>query len=626
MQLVYAYAKKFRCFHDQAFNLVGCYEVAVRKDWSGITIKRLLPFRQKMPDSILSLSAVVGRNATGKTNLIEMIGDKFRQGSRITQPEEAYFLLYADESEEDLYFVEVAAPQEFGTLFSWMGAGEFLSGWCRCDNAECRLTGFAPPPRANTVVVTLCERGQEHQPPLKRSFPNAHLANRFGIHIRCKAVKRLFSSPSKSECSQIRTYPFNRHIRAYGKSSLEAQTKVVQRLFFDKEKAEHSVLHDCCYSLEYLYDLSIVEESDIAEYFPRLYDRFPEELQVASRLIENMLRYFVVQWIGDLDDAEDLRRRFSAYLEPDTMEQWLQVIDKNVDFSNPKSVFTDLLEIIMDYKRETESPLHMSSDYSSDNQLNLEKFIELLLDKPDLLTLTDSSFAFRLPCDDQERDFLMEEVALIDRIVQATPILNGLLKPVWVNISDGELWFIRFLAALSEEIDHRSDVPASKGFILLLDEPETHMHPDLARRLLSNLTTWLSQYYTDVPVQIILTTHSPFLLSDICSENVQVLRRTSDALRATVSDPRMQTYAANIYSILMDSLILDSGYGELALKQIQQTMERLRSQERIEDDEKADIRALVHHVGEQLVKNELSNLYQAKYGNVPSGMEAEVAH
>ena len=55
MQLVYAYAKKFRCFHDQAFNLVGCYEVAVRKDWSGITIKRLLPFRQKMPDSILSV-------------------------------------------------------------------------------------------------------------------------------------------------------------------------------------------------------------------------------------------------------------------------------------------------------------------------------------------------------------------------------------------------------------------------------------------------------------------------------------------------------------------------------------------------------------------------------------------
>ena len=586
MQLVYAYAKKFRCFCDQAFNLVGCYEVAIRKDWSGIMIKRVLPFRQEMPDSILSLSAVVGRNATGKTNLIEMIGEKFRQESRITQPEEEYFLLYADESKEDLFYVEVSMPDKFGDLFHWLVADERRSGWCRYNSTKERLEGCEPS-QQYPVMVTLCERGQERND------------------------------------STTRCFPLKRRVRSYGKSSLEAQTKVVQRLFFDKGTAEHSVLHDCCYWLEYLCDLSIVEGSDIAEYFPRLYDRFPEELQVASKLIENMLRYFMVQGIGNLDYAEDLQRRFSAYLEPDTMEQWLQVIDEKADFSNPKSVFTYLLNIIMEYMRDTESPLHMSSDYSSDNQLNLEKFIELLLDKPDLLTLTDSSFAFRLVYDDQERDLLVEKVALIDKIVQATPILNGLLKPVWVNISDGELWFIRFLAALSEVLDQRSGVP---GFILLLDEPETHMHPDLARRLLDGLTTWLSLNYTDVPVQIILTTHSPFLLSDICSENVQILRRTSDGPLATVSDPRMKTYAANFYSILMDSLILDSGYGELALKQIRQTMERLRSPERIEESEKADIQALVQHVGEQLVKNELSNLYRAKYGKAPSGMEAEVAH
>lgn len=587
MQLVYVYAKKFRCFRDQAFNLVGCYEVTVREDWSGITIKRLPPFRQKMPNSILSLSAVVGRNATGKTNLIEMISDKFRQGSRITQPEEAYFLLYADDSEADLFYVEVSMPRAFGTLFFWLDADERSSGWCRYDSTKERLEGFEPPLQQYPVMVTLCERGQER------------------------------------EDSTMRCFPLERRVRSYGKSSLAAQTKVVQRLFSAKGTTERSVLHDRCYWLEYLYDLSMVEESDIAECFPRLYDRFPEELQVASKLIENMLRYFMVQRISSLEYAEDLQRLLNAYLEPDPKEQWIQVIDKKADFSDPKSVFTDLLNIIMDFIRDT-SPLQMSSGYSSGQQLNLEKFFALLLDKPDMLTLTDSSFAFRLACDDQERDLLMSSIALIDNIVQATPILNELLKPVWVNISDGELWFIRFLAALSEELVPRSDVPDPKGFILLLDEPETHMHPDLARRLLDSLTNWLS-HYTDAPVQIILTTHSPFLLSDICSENVQVLRRTSDAL-ATVSNPTMQTYAANIYSILIDSLILDSGYGELALKQINQTMERLHSQDRIEENEKADIRALVHHVGEQLVKNELSNLYRAKYGKVPSGMEAEVAH
>jgi hypothetical protein len=168
--------------------------------------------------------------------------------------------------------------------------------------------------------------------------------------------------------------------------------------------------------------------------------------------------------------------------------------------------------------------------------------------------------------------------------------------------------------------------------ILLLDEPETHMHPELARNLLSNLTQWVKPSPVMIQrteIQIILTTHSPFLLSDILKENVLILNwaRRSEWQQAgtDVHPPAFPTYAANFYSILMDSLILESGYGELALKQILDVKKKLLDYSvEIDVKEKRKIQNVIRNVGEQLVKNDLTRLYEYRFGCSPDKKEEVV--
>lgn len=60
----------------------------------------------------------------------------------------------------------------------------------------------------------------------------------------------------------------------------------------------------------------------------------------------------------------------------------------------------------------------------------------------------------------------------------------------------------------------------SKGFVVIIDEPENHLHPSMQRSLLKNLID------TFPTAQFIVATHSPFMVSSVQDSAVYVLRYT----------------------------------------------------------------------------------------------------
>src|SRR5262249_29735968 len=66
----------------------------------------------------------------------------------------------------------------------------------------------------------------------------------------------------------------------------------------------------------------------------------------------------------------------------------------------------------------------------------------------------------------------------------------------------------------------RSDIKG-KRFVVVYDEPENHLHPQLQRALFRNLTSAFPD------VQFIAATHSPFIVSSLKDSNVYVLRYQS---------------------------------------------------------------------------------------------------
>ena len=176
---------------------------------------------------------------------------------------------------------------------------------------------------------------------------------------------------------------------------------------------------------------------------------------------------------------------------------------------------------------------------------------------------------------------------------------------VWLNISDGEAHFIKNFAALNEHIASTLVRPVlvRGSAILILDEPEVHMHPDLERQYLYLLTHWLHDDFPNMQFQIILLTHSPFLLSDVERSHVLLLQRTPEDV-ITAKHPENQTFAANIHNILHEPLFLDSPFGSISTELICQVIKQLKKREP-ENFSPEELEVIISLIGEPLLRNSL---------------------
>lgn len=204
---------------------------------------------------------------------------------------------------------------------------------------------------------------------------------------------------------------------------------------------------------------------------------------------------------------------------------------------------------------------------------------------------------------------------------------------VWLNISDGESHFIKNFAALNEHINLAfvSPVPVNGSAILILDEPEVHMHPDLERQYLYILTHWLHNDFPNIQFQIILLTHSPFLLSDVERSHVLLLQRTPEDV-ITAKHPEGQTFAANIHNILHEPLFLDSPFGSISTELICQVIKQLKKGEP-ENFSPEELEVIISLIGEPLLRNSLyfslseykrtkKLMQKHKYADAPSTEES----
>lgn len=155
-----------------------------------------------------------------------------------------------------------------------------------------------------------------------------------------------------------------------------------------------------------------------------------------------------------------------------------------------------------------------------------------------------------------------------------------LLPYNFTHLSSGEYQYAKVLGGLQDFLEmslvDRKGQGARLSKIILLDEPETYMHPELARRFISELYRITSEHGDDASVQIIIGTHSPFMLSDALPEEVIRLDIDRDTGNAVVlGEPEKNYFGANIHTILADSFFLQFTIGEDSRKFLQWSYDRL---------------------------------------------------
>lgn len=160
--------------------------------------------------------------------------------------------------------------------------------------------------------------------------------------------------------------------------------------------------------------------------------------------------------------------------------------------------------------------------------------------------------------------------------------------------------------------DNRFD---GKTIIILLDEPDLQLHPEWQQKFISLLLDLLYVYFPKVKFQIILTTHSPILLSDIPSKNVIFINKNPDGTSKVCSELNIkETFAANIHTLYNNSFFLDGiPIGEFAKHKIEEIYARIESGQ-IDNNTLCDI----YRIGEPVLRNILLQKYDSKRKTLPN--------
>lgn len=103
------------------------------------------------------------------------------------------------------------------------------------------------------------------------------------------------------------------------------------------------------------------------------------------------------------------------------------------------------------------------------------------------------------------------------------------------QLSSGELVMLRFAAQATLAIE--------KGSLLLLDEPETHLHPNFISDLMETLHNILSATGSIA----IVATHSAYVVREVPRRRVNIL--SLDGRQVDIGNPRLQTFGASIDTI-----------------------------------------------------------------------------
>lgn len=153
--------------------------------------------------------------------------------------------------------------------------------------------------------------------------------------------------------------------------------------------------------------------------------------------------------------------------------------------------------------------------------------------------------------------------------------------------------------------------------LFLLDEPETHFNPDWRANFITRLRQCLPSKENSAQ-EMLITTHTPFLISDSKPEKVLVFAKDNASGAVTISHPDYNTLGASINKITMNTF----GKRETIGGHAQGLLEALRARfEQGAEDKEALITEIHQRLGDSVEKVLL--IKAIVDGNQPSDAEAQ---
>ena len=140
---------------------------------------------------------------------------------------------------------------------------------------------------------------------------------------------------------------------------------------------------------------------------------------------------------------------------------------------------------------------------------------------------------------------------------------------------------------------------------LVFDEIELYFHPNFQKDLLYNLMYAIRKmrYGGIRSINIIIATHSPYILSDFPKSNVLCLEKGK--VYEDAQESMGNTFGANVYDILHSRFFMKEFVGKFAIKKLDEIIAQVKAEDIITLDEYRRRRRLVDVIGDEFIHEKL---------------------
>lgn len=603
MKLIYCYIEHFRNIENQDVSLSDEFDCRYRDSKIFIEKREKNPLMDYIYDNgfMSNLRIIVGKTGSGKTNFLQLIGmDWWNRKS--TADGDAYLLLYKMHNENDFFVEEV-------------GLGNKTRAYCfTYDFDKHKILKYIPAAyddHEDTYIINAFDRYAFASCPYDNVRQEQMFDNNQFIP---RKITQYGKSSVSMECEFLKEY-----LSHFSEKSIKRRVSFVIGWKNWQNKIQ-SDLDEKLIKREYWTYKDRAEEQRDKNFRNGQYNKpieYDKKSTPKSRFIHDLMVDFAIylrKW------AELVEYEFPEKYYPYTGIAYDLGIEDPRELPDGKKMGIlkriDWLCQYIDYHTD-----EITSNRGLVWQIGSDiRDLFHLLGKMDDKYFTDTEFTIPVMDIDVNGKTVMR--AVFERMEQYRPDQIGvftecLLPYHWSYVSSGEYQYAKIRGVL-EEYGVRVKMMAhgqkyseaiQPNLILLLDEPENYMHPEMCRTFIRNLNVLLSKRNPNTELQVLISTHSPFMLSDVMAS--QVIKMDYDENgKCVISESEKPYYAANIHSIMADGFFLEYTIGEQArifLEDKFKLLQRLTCMNRnlssSEKEELTMIRSLIPNIGDALIRH-----------------------
>lgn len=320
-----------------------------------------------------------------------------------------------------------------------------------------------------------------------------------------------------------------------------------------------------------------------------LYGEINQKLRLKLLFLRQILRQFFHYLSVKYEHNIHISDSFLAKTIPSIAEEHIEYVKeffKEQNWINEKNAFIDYLNFVFECIDEA-NQWHVTPDNGF--SIMHDKAIKLL-------------------------DFDYKIISLYRNALknETTFNANSLVAIEVKGISSGEKAMIQLFSCINSvpKVLNENEISEERSICILIDEGEIGFHPQWQKEYLNLLLTTLPKIFEGKKLQIILTSHSPFLISDLPKQNVIFM----DNGKVVPGIEKQQTFGQNIHTLLADGFFLEDGLmGDFAKGKIQEVIDWLREDkisESVKDIESA--KKVINLIGEPLLKFQLNRKLEEK--------------